>query len=143
MTNSETFPSFGVASCRSFAENFFDKTKCKNCMKPREDHVGIASAQVRAKPVHYGWLLIAPPGWVAGSSSRRWQRRFFILYDIGTLSWALDDNDGTEPAGKLDLNKPHIVEKAEKETQINNSIGENYHYYYELLLLIIIINYYY
>jgi len=91
-------------------------------MKPREDHVGVASAQVRAKPVHYGWLLIAPPGWAAGSSSRRWQRRFFILYDIGTLSWALDDNDGTEPAGKIDLNKPHLVEKAEKETQINNTI---------------------
>ena len=66
MTNSETFPSFGVSSCRSFSENFFDKQKCKNCMKPREDHVGITSATVRAKPVHYGWLLIAPMGWVQG-----------------------------------------------------------------------------
>jgi len=55
--------------------------------------------------------------------SRRWQRRFFILYDIGTLSWALDDNDGTEPAGKIDLNKPHTVEKAENAININNTIS--------------------
>ena len=59
---------------------------------------------------------------MAGSSARRWQRRFFILYDIGTLCWALDDNAGTEPAGKLDLSKPHIVEKAEPETSISNTI---------------------
>ena len=46
MTNSESFTSFSVTSCRSFAENIFDKSKCKNCMKPREDHVGLASAKV-------------------------------------------------------------------------------------------------
>ena len=43
--------------------------------------------KVKARAVHYGWLLLAPPGWspVAGSTmgSRRWQRRFFVLYELG------------------------------------------------------------
>lgn len=90
-------------------------------MKPREDHVGLASAVVRAKPVHYGWLGLAPPSWSVGAG-RRWQRRFFILFDLGTLSWALDDNAGTEPAGSIDLNKPFSVDKAERWAQIPNTI---------------------
>ncbi|CAG5112551.1 Oidioi.mRNA.OKI2018_I69.chr2.g6754.t1.cds [Oikopleura dioica] len=121
MTHSACLPSFGTSNCRQFAENIFDKSKCKNCMKPREDHVGLASAVVRAKPVHYGWLGLAPPGWSVGAG-RRWQRRFFILFDLGTLSWALDDNAGTEPAGSIDLNKPFSVEKAENLTQLPNTI---------------------
>lgn len=121
MTHSACLPSFGTSNCRQFAENIFDKTKCKNCMKPREDHVGLSSAVVRAKPVHYGWLGLAPPGWSVGAG-RRWQRRFFILFDLGTLSWALDDNAGTEPAGSIDLNKPFSVVKAENMTQLPNTI---------------------
>ena len=81
----------------------------------------LASAVVRAKPVHYGWLGLAPPGWSVGAG-RRWQRRFFILFDLGTLSWALDDNASTDPAGSIDLNKPFSVEKAENMTQLPNTI---------------------
>ena len=68
-----------------------------------------------ARPVHYGWLLMAPPGWtpIAGSAmgSRRWQRRFFVLYELGNLNWSLDDEAGTDPAGTLDLNKPYTITK--------------------------------
>ena len=128
MTNTEKIPfsySFGN-SCRNFAANIFDQTKCKNCMKPREEHLGIEDAKVKARPVHYGWLLMAPPGWtpIAGSAmgSRRWQRRFFVLYELGTLNWSLDDEAGTDPAGVLDLNKPYAVAKADEETQLTNTI---------------------
>ena len=95
-------------------------------MKPREEHLGIEDAKVKARPVHYGWLLMAPPGWtpIAGSAmgSRRWQRRFFVLYELGTLNWSLDDEAGTDPAGVLDLNKPYAVAKADEETQLTNTI---------------------
>ena len=43
------------------------------------------------------------------SGSRRWQRRFFVLYELGTLNWSLDDEAETDPAGMLDLNKPYNV----------------------------------
>jgi hypothetical protein len=95
-------------------------------MKPREEHLGIEDTKVKARPVHYGWLLMAPPGWtpIAGSAmgSRRWQRRFFVLYELGTLNWSLDDEAGTDPAGVLDLNKPYVVAKADEETQLSNTI---------------------
>ena len=82
---------------------------------------------MKARAVHYGWLLLAPPGWTPGSSigSRRWQRRFFVLYELGTLNWALDDEAGTDPAGFLDLNKPYQASKADEDTGLTNTISIN------------------
>merc|ERR1711935_1063279 len=50
------------------------------------------------------------------------QRRFFVLYELGTLNWALDDEAGTDPAGALDLNKPYSITKADEETHLTNTI---------------------
>ena len=50
MTNTEKFSSYSSSfgkSCRNFAANIFDQTKCKNCMQPREEHLGVEDAKVR------------------------------------------------------------------------------------------------
>ena len=50
MTNTEKFStytsSFGK-SCRNFSANIFDQTKCKNCMQPREEHLGVEDAKAK------------------------------------------------------------------------------------------------
>ena len=50
MTNTEKFSSYSSSfgkSCRNFAANIFDQTKCKNCMQPREEHLGVEDAKAR------------------------------------------------------------------------------------------------
>ncbi|KAJ8793682.1 hypothetical protein J1605_003493 [Eschrichtius robustus] len=47
-----------------------------------------------AKPIYGGWLLLAPDGTDFDNPvhrSRKWQRRFFILYEHGLLRYALDE----------------------------------------------------
>ncbi|KAJ4940709.1 hypothetical protein JOQ06_027004 [Pogonophryne albipinna] len=48
----------------------------------------------QAKPIYGGWLLLAPEGTNFDNPlhrSRKWQRRFFILYEHGLLRYALDE----------------------------------------------------
>ncbi|NXD21410.1 MPRIP protein, partial [Spelaeornis formosus] len=48
----------------------------------------------QAKPIYGGWLLLAPEGTDFDNPvhrSRKWQRRFFILYEHGLLRYALDE----------------------------------------------------
>lgn len=51
--------------------------------------------QMSRKITACGHLYVAPVGLdfsVPSHTARRWQRRFFTLYDDGELSFALDDN---------------------------------------------------
>ncbi|XP_054946510.1 myosin phosphatase Rho-interacting protein isoform X2 [Physeter macrocephalus] len=53
---------------------------------------GVRGAE--AKPIYGGWLLLAPDGTDFDNPvhrSRKWQRRFFILYEHGLLRYALDE----------------------------------------------------
>ncbi|KAG8145780.1 hypothetical protein E2320_012264 [Naja naja] len=53
-----------------------------------------AGFEIQAKPIYGGWLLLAPEGTDFDNPvhrSRKWQRRFFILYEHGLLRYALDE----------------------------------------------------
>nr|XP_021530455.1 uncharacterized protein LOC105709860 [Aotus nancymaae] len=72
----------------------FNKSKCQNCFKPRESHLLNDEDLTQAKPIYGGWLLLAPDGTDFDNPvhrSRKWQRRFFILYEHGLLRYALDE----------------------------------------------------
>ncbi|ELK15772.1 Myosin phosphatase Rho-interacting protein [Pteropus alecto] len=112
--------------CRKFQANIFNKSKCQNCFKPRESHLlndedltqvimgsqeentfetlgGLAPGK-KAKPIYGGWLLLAPDGTDFDNPvhrSRKWQRRFFILYEHGLLRYALDEMLEVEQAVDL------------------------------------------
>ncbi|XP_023377875.1 myosin phosphatase Rho-interacting protein isoform X7 [Pteropus vampyrus] len=80
--------------CRKFQANIFNKSKCQNCFKPRESHLLNDEDLTQAKPIYGGWLLLAPDGTDFDNPvhrSRKWQRRFFILYEHGLLRYALDE----------------------------------------------------
>ncbi|XP_061612334.1 myosin phosphatase Rho-interacting protein isoform X4 [Phyllopteryx taeniolatus] len=49
-------------SCRKFQANFFNKSKCQNCFKPRELHLLTDQDLTQAKPIYGGWLCLAPEG---------------------------------------------------------------------------------
>ncbi|ROK76676.1 Myosin phosphatase Rho-interacting protein [Anabarilius grahami] len=49
----------------------------------------------QAKPIYGGWLCLAPEGTDFDNPmqrSRKWQRRFFVLYEHGCLRFALDES---------------------------------------------------
>ncbi|XP_030255618.1 myosin phosphatase Rho-interacting protein-like isoform X1 [Sparus aurata] len=82
--------------CRKFQANFFNKSKCQNCFKPRELHLLTDQDLTQAKPIYGGWLCLAPEGTDFDNPmqrSRKWQRRFFVLYEHGCLRFALDESN--------------------------------------------------
>ncbi|XP_014827672.1 PREDICTED: myosin phosphatase Rho-interacting protein-like [Poecilia mexicana] len=82
-------------TCRKFQANFFNKSKCQNCFKPRELHLLTDQDLTQAKPIYAGWLCLAPEGTDFDNPmqrSRKWQRRFFVLYEHGCLRFALDES---------------------------------------------------
>ncbi|KAJ8284203.1 hypothetical protein COCON_G00030530 [Conger conger] len=86
--------------CRKFQANIFNKSKCQNCFKPRESHLLNDEDLNKAKPIYGGWLLLAPEGTNFDNPlhrSRKWQRRFFILYEHGLLRYALDEMAQSSP----------------------------------------------
>ncbi|XP_049336257.1 centromere-associated protein E isoform X3 [Astyanax mexicanus] len=93
--------------CRKFQANMFNKSKCQNCFRPRDTHLLTDEDLTQAKPVYGGWLLLAPEGTNFDNPlhrSRKWQRRFFLLYEHGLLRYALDDMASTLPQGTINLN---------------------------------------
>ncbi|KAM6164348.1 myosin phosphatase Rho-interacting protein isoform 3-T3 [Rhynchocyon petersi] len=93
--------------CRKFQANIFNKSKCQNCFKPRESHLLNDEDLNQAKPIYGGWLLLAPDGTDFDNPvhrSRKWQRRFFILYEHGLLRYALDEMPTTLPQGTINMN---------------------------------------
>ncbi|XP_056153694.1 myosin phosphatase Rho-interacting protein isoform X2 [Lampris incognitus] len=111
--------------CRKFQANIFNKSKCQNCFKPRESHLLNDEDLNQAKPVYGGWLLLAPEGTNFDNSlhrSRKWQRRFFILYEHGLLRYALDEMPSTLPQGTINMNQCSDVIDGESRTGQKNSL---------------------
>ncbi|XP_021103263.1 myosin phosphatase Rho-interacting protein isoform X12 [Heterocephalus glaber] len=105
--------------CRKFQANIFNKSKCQNCFKPRESHLLNDEDLTQAKPIYGGWLLLAPDGTDFDNPvhrSRKWQRRFFILYEHGLLRYALDEMPTTLPQGTINMNQCSDVVDGEGRT---------------------------
>ncbi|XP_072311883.1 uncharacterized protein [Eucyclogobius newberryi] len=112
-------------ACRKFQANIFNKSKCQNCFKPRESHLLIDEDLNQAKPIYGGWLLLAPEGTNFDNPlhrSRKWQRRFFILYEHGVLRYALDEMPSTLPQGTINMNQCSDVVDGESRTGQKNSL---------------------
>ncbi|XP_026170514.1 myosin phosphatase Rho-interacting protein isoform X6 [Mastacembelus armatus] len=111
--------------CRKFQANFFNKSKCQNCFKPRELHLLTDQDLTQAKPIYGGWLCLAPEGTDFDNPmqrSRKWQRRFFVLYEHGCLRFALDESPSTLPQGTVNMNLCVDVIDAEPKTGQKNSL---------------------
>uniref|UniRef100_A0A672FK63 Myosin phosphatase Rho interacting protein n=1 Tax=Salarias fasciatus TaxID=181472 RepID=A0A672FK63_SALFA len=111
--------------CRKFQANIFNKSKCQNCFKPRESHLLNDEDLNQAKPIYGGWLLLAPEGTNFDNPlhrSRKWQRRFFILYEHGLLRYALDEMPSTLPQGTINMNQCSDVVDGESRTGQKNSL---------------------
>uniref|UniRef100_A0A4W3H5X0 Myosin phosphatase Rho interacting protein n=1 Tax=Callorhinchus milii TaxID=7868 RepID=A0A4W3H5X0_CALMI len=106
-------------ACRKFQANFFNRSKCQNCFKARDSHPVSDRDRSQAKPIYGGWLLLAPEGISfdnPGQRSRKWQRRFFILYEHGLLCYALDEMPSTLPQGSINMNQSTDVLEGESTT---------------------------
>ncbi|XP_077415244.1 uncharacterized protein LOC144044604 isoform X2 [Vanacampus margaritifer] len=111
--------------CEKFQANFFNKSKCQNCFKSRELHVPAHPRMEHAKAVYAGWLCLAPEGTdfdKATLRSRKWQRRFFVLYEDGVITFALDELPSTLPQGTLNMNACTAVLDAEARTGQKNAL---------------------
>ncbi|XP_030631432.1 protein outspread isoform X1 [Chanos chanos] len=111
--------------CRKFQANIFNKSKCQNCFKPRELHLLTDQDLNQAKPIYGGWLCLAPEGTDFDNPmqrSRKWQRRFFVLYEHGCLRFALDESPSTLPQGTVNMNLCTDVVDAEPRTGQKNSL---------------------
>uniref|UniRef100_A0A1A8F381 PH domain-containing protein n=1 Tax=Nothobranchius korthausae TaxID=1143690 RepID=A0A1A8F381_9TELE len=112
-------------SCNKFQPNIFNKTKCQNCFKSREVHLLSDGDIEQAKPVYASWLCLAPVGTDFTNPmqrSRKWQRRFFILYEQGSLSYALDELLSTLPQGTVNMNLCTDISDAEPRTGQKNAL---------------------
>ncbi|KAJ8246369.1 hypothetical protein GJAV_G00266960 [Gymnothorax javanicus] len=111
--------------CRKFQANIFNKSKCQNCFKPRELHLLTDQDLNQAKPIYGGWLCLAPEGTDFDNPmqrSRKWQRRFFVLYEHGCLRFALDESPSTLPQGTVNMNQCIDVIDAEPKTGQKNAL---------------------
>ncbi|XP_054463340.1 myosin phosphatase Rho-interacting protein-like [Anoplopoma fimbria] len=111
--------------CSKFQANIFNKSKCQNCFKSRELHLLTDNGMEQAKPLYGGWLCLAPEGTDFHNPmqrSRKWQRRFFILYEDGSLSFALDELPSTLPQGTVNLNLCTDITDAEPRTGQRNAL---------------------
>ncbi|KAG1935636.1 myosin phosphatase Rho-interacting protein [Pimephales promelas] len=112
-------------TCRKFQANIFNKSKCQNCFKPRELHLLTDQDLNQAKPIYGGWLCLAPEGTDFDNPmqrSRKWQRRFFVLYEHGCLRFALDESPSTLPQGTVNMNLCSDVMDAEPRTGQKNAL---------------------
>ncbi|XP_016095063.1 myosin phosphatase Rho-interacting protein-like [Sinocyclocheilus grahami] len=112
-------------TCRKFQANIFNKSKCQNCFKPRELHLLTDQDLTQAKPIYGGWLCLAPEGTDFDNPmqrSRKWQRRFFVLYEHGCLRFALDESPSTLPQGTVNMNLCTDVIDAEARTGQKNAL---------------------
>ncbi|XP_067941851.1 putative leucine-rich repeat-containing protein DDB_G0290503 isoform X2 [Watersipora subatra] len=116
-----------AARCRKFVPNLFNKTKCQSCFGAKEAHTAEAleSSKAARKISKCAYLFVSPDLDFSNPLHRtkRWQRRFFILYDDGELTYSVDDNPGTIPQGSVDMNKCTDVFDAEERTGHEYSIG--------------------
>ncbi|XP_018320497.1 protein outspread isoform X2 [Agrilus planipennis] len=116
-----------MSQCRKFAPNIFNKTKCTNCFRQKEEHSTEALECNRAsrKITRSGYLFVAPD-WdfsVPLNRTKRWQRRWFVLYDDGELSYSVDEHPDTVPQGRVDMCRVMEVTGAEQVTGHPHSLA--------------------
>ncbi|XP_062122740.1 protein outspread isoform X2 [Drosophila sulfurigaster albostrigata] len=116
-----------TADCRKFSPNIFNKSKCSHCFRQREEHSAAALECNRAsrKVSKCGYLFVAPD-WDFSNPlyrTKRWQRRWFVLYDDGELTYSVDDFPETVPQACIDMTKVMEVSSAEEVTGHTNSIA--------------------
>eukprot|EP00106_Octopus_bimaculoides_P013154 XP_014780596.1 PREDICTED: cytadherence high molecular weight protein 2-like [Octopus bimaculoides] len=109
-----------ASKCRKFVPNIFNKSKCQNCFAAKDSHSAQALENNKAsrRASIWGYLFIAPDLDFANplDKTKRWQRRFFVLYDDGELTYSVDENPDTVPQGEIDMNKCVDVYDAENHT---------------------------
>ncbi|XP_017007129.2 protein outspread isoform X1 [Drosophila takahashii] len=116
-----------TADCRKFTPNIFNKSKCSHCFRQREEHSAAALECNRAsrKVSKCGYLFVAPD-WDFSNPlyrTKRWQRRWFVLYDDGELTYSVDDYPETIPQASVDMTKVLEVTGAVEVTGHPNSIA--------------------
>ncbi|XP_034475013.1 protein outspread isoform X2 [Drosophila innubila] len=116
-----------TADCRKFSPNIFNKSKCSHCFRQREEHSAAALECNRAsrKVSKCGYLFVAPD-WDFSNPlyrTKRWQRRWFVLYDDGEFTYSVDDYPETVPQASIDMTKVLDVSSAEEVTGHTNSIA--------------------
>ncbi|XP_076459730.1 uncharacterized protein LOC143292921 isoform X2 [Babylonia areolata] len=116
-----------ASKCRKFVPNMFNKSKCQACFGSKEAHSAEALENNKAsrKVSKCGYLFVAPNFDFSNplDRTRRWQRRFFRLYDDGELTFCVDDHADTVPQGSVDMNKCTDILDAEVMTSHSNSIA--------------------
>nr|CAG5930995.1 unnamed protein product [Menidia menidia] len=114
-----------TTSCNKFQANVFNTSKCQNCFKSRELHLLGDRDVEQAKPIYCSWLCLAPVGTDFDNPvqrSRKWQRRFFVLYEHGSLSYALDQQPSTLPQGTVSMSLCTDISDAESRTGQRNAL---------------------
>lgn len=111
--------------CKKFSPNIFNKTKCQNCFRTKDAHSAEALECNRAtrKVSKCGYLFVAPD-WdftVSINRTKRWQRRWFVLYDDGELTYSVDEHPDTVPQAVIDMN--HVLEVADAEDITGNQFA--------------------
>ncbi|XP_013145944.1 PREDICTED: protein outspread-like, partial [Papilio polytes] len=117
----------GRSDCRKFAPNIFNKSKCTNCFRQKEEHSAEALESNRAsrKISKCGYLFVAP-GWDFSNPlyrTKRWQRRWFVLYDDGELTYSLDEHPDTVPQASVDMTSVLEVSEADGVTGHAHSLA--------------------
>ncbi|XP_052737691.1 protein outspread isoform X2 [Bicyclus anynana] len=117
----------GRSDCRKFAPNIFNKSKCTNCFRQKEEHSAEALESNRAsrKISKCGYLFVAP-GWDFSNPlyrTKRWQRRWFVLYDDGELTYSLDEHPDTVPQASVDMTTVLEVSDADSVTGHPHSLA--------------------
>ncbi|KAK7167520.1 hypothetical protein R3I94_001800 [Phoxinus phoxinus] len=112
--------------CHRFQANIFNKSKCQNCFKTVDSHkLSEVDLYETMKPVHVGWLLLAPEDTDFSSSGHRkqkWQRRYFVLYEHGLLRYSLDEMPGTLPQGSVNMIQCCEILDASSQTGFQNCL---------------------
>ncbi|XP_022240857.1 uncharacterized protein LOC106458803 isoform X3 [Limulus polyphemus] len=107
--------------CKNFAPNMFSKTKCQHCFKIKDAHSAEALENSRAtrNVSKCGYLFVAPDFdfSVPLNRTKRWQRRWFVLYDDGELTYSVDEHPDTIPQALIDMNNVLEVSDAESVTE--------------------------
>ncbi|XP_067284997.1 protein outspread isoform X3 [Pseudorasbora parva] len=111
--------------CHRFQANIFNKSKCQNCFKTVDSHKLSETELYQKKPIQVGWLLLAPEDTdfsCSGHRKRKWQRRYFVLYEHGLLRYSLDEMPGTLPQGSVNMIQCCEILDASSQTGFQNCL---------------------
>ena len=115
------------SECKKFKPNIFNKNKCANCYRDKDQHSDAALEVNKATRIvsKCGYLSVAP-NWDFTNPvyrTKRWQRRWFVLYDDGELTYSVDDHYDTVPQAIINLNNVFEITEADAITGNENSIA--------------------